>query len=158
LVEVLTEEMTLPLAGFGSMTFKRRKRCRGLEPDECYWIANEPKVHGKIHINLKVDPPPDLVVEIDISKSSIDRLDIYALLKVPEVWRFDGSVLFFHILGSDGRYSISSHSFAFPQIAATDLARFLALRGQMDENAIVRRFRAWVQQQGISGGPTPPGP
>src|SRR5207244_659524 len=98
LVEVLTEEMALPLAGFGSMTFKRRKRRRGLEPDECYWIVNEPKVHGRIHIDLRRDPPPDLVVEIDITKSSIDRLEIYALLKIPEVWRFDGSVLFFHIL------------------------------------------------------------
>jgi Uma2 family endonuclease len=85
LIEALAEEMGLTIAGFGSMTFRRRRRRRGLEADECFWIANEPRVRGKDRIDLRVDPPPDLVVEVDVSRSSLDRLAIYASLGVPEV-------------------------------------------------------------------------
>ena len=75
------------------MTFKRRKRRRGLEPDECYWIQSEPMVRGKDKIDLRRDPPPDLVIEVDWTHSSLDRLAIFAALLVPEVWRFDGQIL-----------------------------------------------------------------
>src|SRR5262249_54893083 len=87
LVVTLTEELGLPIKGGGSTTFRRRRRRRGLEPDDCYWIANEPRVRGKRKINLRVDPPPDLCIEVDVTHSSLNRLSIYAALNVPEVWR-----------------------------------------------------------------------
>jgi Uma2 family endonuclease len=158
LVEALTEELGLPLASFGSMTFRRRRRRRGLEPDECYWIASEPQVHGKIHIDLRTDPPPDLAVEIDVTHSSLDRLATYAVLGVPEVWRFDGQALTFHVRGAGGQYGTSVRSRAFPALAAADLERFLALRQQLDENTLLRQFRAWVRQHLSGSGPLPPAP
>ena len=155
LVEALTEELNLPLHGGKSTTLRRRKRQRGLEPDECYWIANEPLVRGKRELDLKRDPPPDLGMEIDVSRSSINRMAIYEAIRVQEVWRYDGHVLSFHILGQDEKYTESSHSLAFPQLTPSDLLTFLNLSDQMDDNAIIRQFRAWVRQRFGGGQSTP---
>jgi Uma2 family endonuclease len=142
----LTEELGLPVKAGGSTTFRRRRRRRGLEPDDCYWIAREPQVRGKRHIDLRTDPAPDLAIEVDVSHSSLDRMAIYAALGVPEVWRLTAEGLTFHVLGKDRKYAESAHSLAFPQVTPANLAGFLALRGQMDENAVVQQFRAWVRQ------------
>ena len=147
LVYALTEELNLPVKGGGSTTFRRRRRKRGLEPDACWWITSEPQVRGKTVINLAKDPPPDLALEIDITHSSLDRLQIYAALGVPEVWRLENKTLVCHLLGSDGRYTTSRTGRAFPNLVVADVGGFLAFLGQMDENGVVRQFRAWVRQQ-----------
>jgi Uma2 family endonuclease len=152
----LTEELDLPIAGYGSMTFTRPRQ-RGLEPDQCYWIANEARVRARSRIDLRVDPPPDLIVEIDLTSSSLDRMGIYAVLRVPEVWRFADQALTFHLLDPGGQYAPSSHSRSFPLLASADLAPFLGLRGQMDENALMRQFRAWIRRHpGAAGTATVP--
>lgn len=69
-VEALTLELDIPLASGGAMTFKRKDLLRGLEPDECYWIASESKVRGKRELNFRKDPPPDLAIEVDMSRSA----------------------------------------------------------------------------------------
>src|SRR5437016_1917784 len=84
LAEILTEELGLAIKRGGSTTFRRRKRQRGLEPDKCYWIANESLVRDKDKIDLRRDPAPDLSIEIDISRSSLNRMAIYAALNIPE--------------------------------------------------------------------------
>jgi Uma2 family endonuclease len=153
LAVTLTEELALPVKAGGSTTFRRKRRRRGLEPDDCYWIANEPKVRGKRRIDLRIDPPPDLTIEVDVQSSSLDRMGIYAALKVPEVWRLDSKGLTFHKLASDGCYQQTNNSLAFPFLTPADLAGFLALRCQLDENAVIRKFRAWIRQQ-LGGGTT----
>jgi Uma2 family endonuclease len=147
LVVTLTEELSLPVKAGGSTTFRRKRRRRGLEPDDCYWIASEPQVRGKRRIDLRNDPPPDLAIEVDVSRGSLDRMSIYAALRVPEVWRLHQQGLTFHVLGADGRYTESPHSRAFPMVTPADLIRFLNLRSQLDENAVVQQFRAWLRQQ-----------
>src|SRR5438445_2046967 len=87
LIDALTEELSLPVKGGGSTTFRHRKLRRGLEPDACWWITNEPLIRGKHRIDLQADPPPDLALEVDITRSSLNRLKIYAALRIPEVWR-----------------------------------------------------------------------
>jgi Uma2 family endonuclease len=152
-VDALTEELNLPVKGGRSTTFRQRRKRRGLEPDNCWWIASELLVRGKDRIDLRVDPPPDLAMEIDVTHSSLDRLAIYAALRVPEVWRREGETLVCYLLGNDGKYIVSRTSRAFPGLAPADLMRFLALRGQMDENALIRQFRAWVRQQLLEQNP-----
>jgi Uma2 family endonuclease len=154
LIEAMTEELGLTVKGGGSTTFRRRRAQRGLEPDACYWVANEPRVRGKSVIDLRTDPPPDLAVEIEISRSALDRLGIYARLGVPEVWRYDGQTLSFHRLGAGARYVAAANSVAFPWLTPADLMPFLAMIIQSEENAIVRQFRAWVRQQPAAGGGT----
>lgn len=147
LVDALTEELGLPVKGGRSTTFRRRKSKRGLEPDACWWIANEATVRGKTKIDLRVDPPPDLALEVDVTHSSLDRLAIYASLGIPEIWRLEGQVVVCHLLEADGNYPVSKTSRAFPGLRPAELGRFLKLRGQADENAVVRQFREWVRQQ-----------
>jgi Uma2 family endonuclease len=156
LVDALTEELGLPVKGGRSTTFRRRKKQRGLEPDNCWWIANEAAVRGKSEIDLRRDPPPDLALEIDVTHSSLDRLAIYAALGVPEVWRLENVHLVCYLLAG-GQYATSAVSQAFPGLTVADLASFLQLAGQMDDNAIVRQFRAWVRQRfPASGSPASP--
>jgi Uma2 family endonuclease len=158
LIDALTEELGLPVKGGGSTTFRRRKQKRGLEPDACWWIANEALVRGKARINLRTDPPPDLALEIDITHSSLNRMAIYAALRVPEVWRFRNQVLTFYVLGADGKYAVSTTSRAFPLVSADDMSRFLPLADQLDVNAVVRQFRVWVRQRMAASGFVPPAP
>jgi Uma2 family endonuclease len=147
-VVVLTEELNLPLKAGRSTTFRRRRRQRGIEPDNSWWIASEPRVRGLRRIDLRRDPPPDLAIEVDVTSSSLDRMGIYAAIAVPEVWRWDEPVLTFNVLGPNRRYTEATHSLAFPFLSPADLLPFLALRGpQNDENEIVRRFRVWVRSR-----------
>jgi Uma2 family endonuclease len=147
IVLALAEGFGLAVAGFGSMTFRRRRRRHGLEPDECFWLQHEPQVRGKDHIDLRIDPPPDLVIEVDITRSSVDRMGIYSVVRVPEVWRHDGQGLTFLVRQADGSYASAAHSLAFPQVTPADVAGFLAQRGQLDETALVRLVREWAARQ-----------
>lgn len=156
LVFALVDELGLTLKQGGSNTLRRRRWRRGLEPDKCYWITSEPLVCGKDVIDLRTDPPPDLAVEIDITHSSLDRMGICAALRIPEVWRFDGLSLTFHVLGSDGGYQQVPASQLFPFLKPEDLLRFLKGKLTQAENLVVREFRAWVRQQtGPAAGPQP---
>jgi Uma2 family endonuclease len=147
LIVALTEELNLPIACGGSTTLRRRRRQRGLEPDESFWIANELRVRGLERLNLRTDPPPDLAVDVDATRSSLNRMAIYAALGVPEVWRLAAAGLTFHVLQPDGKYAPSTASRTFPTVGAADITRFLALLGQQEENEILRQFRTWVRQR-----------
>lgn len=145
LIDVLTEELNLPVQGGGSTTFQRRKHQKGLEADGCWWIGNEAKVRGKKRIDLRVDPPPDLIAEVDITRSSLNRMKIYARMKIPEVWRCDGKDLDFFVLDK-GKYKKVEESQTFPGCRAAEILPFLSLLHQEDQTSIVRQFRAWVRQ------------
>ena len=146
LVKALTEEMEIDIASFGSMTCRREDLERALEADESYWIANEPKVRGRMDIDLEVDPPPDLALEIEISRSTMDRMAIYAFLRVPEVWCSDGDTLRVFLLSSKATYRQSHRSKAFPFLPLAEFAQFLR-RTDLSETQLLRSFRAWVRKQ-----------
>jgi Uma2 family endonuclease len=143
--DVLTEELRIPCRAGGSVTLRRRRLQRGLEPDNCYWIASAPRVMGKRRLNLRTDPPPDLVIEVDVTHSSLDRMSIYADFKVPEVWRLSSAGLIFVGLKGE-QYVQLAKSQSFPQIAPADLVPFLAEYGNKDDTTITAEFRSWVRQ------------
>jgi Uma2 family endonuclease len=145
LIDVLTEELQLSYEPGRSVTLRRRRKRRGLEPDNCYWIANVGRLQGKKHLDLRVDPPPDLAIEMDVTHSSVDRMSIYAALEVPEVWRLTSEGLSFNILES-GVYQVRAHSLSFPRLASADLVPFLADLGHTGTTRLVARFRDWVRQ------------
>ncbi|PZO59595.1 MAG: hypothetical protein DCF15_03415 [Phormidesmis priestleyi] len=145
LVETLMEELGIEVRSLGSRTCDREDLARGLEPDQCYYIQNEQAVWDKEQIDLLIDPPPDLAIEIDMSSSSLNRLSIYAALGVPEVWRYDGAVLMMYWLKAQ-TYQPCDRSFAFPQVTATDMERFLELKKTTRENALIRLFREWIRE------------
>jgi Uma2 family endonuclease len=146
LVEALTEEVGWEIRSFGSMTSRRKDMKVGLEPDECYWIENEPLVRGRDDIDLAVDPPPDLALEIEISRGTLNRMDIYAALGVPEVWCWDGRTLRVLLLYSRKTYRRSRNSRTFPFLPLREFADFLK-RPELGENELIRSFRAWVRKK-----------
>jgi Uma2 family endonuclease len=160
LVFVLTEELGLPLKRGGSTTLRRRLQRRGIEADECFWIANAHRMAGRRRLNLRTDPPPDLALEVDVTHSSLNRLSIYAALAVPEVWRLDGDTLTFHVLGADGTYTSATVSRSFPLVTPADLMVFLQQARQAgDENLVMRQFRDWIRQRrAASSVPSTPTP
>ena len=155
LVFVLTEELGLPLKRGGSTTLRRRLRQRGIEADECFWIANAHRMAGRRRLDLRTDPPPDLAIEVDVTSSSLNRFDIYAALGVPEVWRLDGNTLSFFVLAAAGSYASAPASLSLPLVTPPDLLGFIQQgRQAVDQNVVTRQFRAWVRHR-MAGGPAP---
>ncbi|MEL6129178.1 MAG: Uma2 family endonuclease [Cyanobacteria bacterium J06627_3] len=145
LIEAATEELDLEIRSLGSRTCAREDLASGLEPDQCYYIQNEPQVRGIEQIDLTQLPPPDLAVEIDIISSSLNRFSIYKALGVPEIWRYDSKNLEIYVLqGQD--YVNEYRSRALSLLSAADIFRFLTLRQTMGENALVKQFRQWIRQ------------
>lgn len=147
MIVTLATELEISIGIGGSTTFRRADLKRGLEPDECYWIGNERAVREKREIDLAVDPPPDLAIEIDVSPSRLNRPAIYAALRVPEIWRFDGENLHIELLQDDGSYRLSDTSLSFAFLPVHELARFLALAEQQGVSAGLRAFTEWVRDQ-----------
>jgi Uma2 family endonuclease len=144
LIEAATEELNLEIRSLGSLTCSRENLAKGLEPDQCYYIQNEAMVRGVEQIDLAKLPPPDLAVEIDITSSSLDRFSIYAALKVPEIWRYDGQILtIYELVGSE--YVIRDSSIALPRLMTADILRFLSLSASIGENNLVKQFRQWLR-------------
>jgi Uma2 family endonuclease len=145
LVEVYTEELGVDLSSAGSTTLSREDLDRGIEPDECYYIAGAPRVRAKKDIDLPVDPPPDLAVDVDITGSSVDKLAICAALGIREVWRYDGAAVHVEVLQEGGRYKQSAASVVLPGFPFDQLSRLLAGRGARSETRIARDFRQWIR-------------
>ncbi len=145
LVAALADELGIPRAQFGDMTCDNEDALRGLEPDECFYLENESRVRGKEEIDLAVDPPPDLAIDIELSPATRDRMGIYAALRVPEVWRFDGHRLSVYQLATSGQYVESPTSRYFPKIVIASLIEFIERRTQTDELSLLTSFREWVR-------------
>jgi Uma2 family endonuclease len=143
-VNVLAEEGDVPIGGFGSTTYKAELIEHGLEPDQCYYHRNLARMRGVKRIDLTRDPPPDLAIEIDVTNSSINRMDLYARLGVPELWRPEDETLRVYQLAA-GRYEPIDHSPTFPNAPIGDLVPFLAIGLNQDDSAIMRAVRTWVR-------------
>jgi Uma2 family endonuclease len=146
IIEAFTLELGIPLKSGGSTTFKRADLEKGLEPDECYWVQSEPRVRHKSEIDLSVDPPPDLAIEVEISRNMVDKLAVYAALGVPEVWRHDGTTLHVLTLGEAGDYEEVERSRALPSLPLVEIARVLDRREELDETSLLREFQLWVRR------------
>jgi hypothetical protein len=118
-----------------------------LEADECYWVSNELAVRGRTDFDFDIDPPTDIAVEVEISTSVLNRLGIYAALRVSEVWRSDGHKVLVEQLQDDGTYAQVSQSPSFPRLPLAALGRFLEASKTMDETSWIRSFRAWVRAE-----------
>ena len=146
MVEAFTEELNIDMRSLSSTTFKREDAKRGIESDECYYIDHAASVRGKEEIDLTVDPSPDLAIEVDISRSSMNKLDIYSTLHVGEVWQYDGKALRILVLDANDDYVEVSQSQALPQYPVDEMLRILAEWRSLGETELIRAFRAWVRE------------
>ncbi len=139
-VRALVMELGMGLKTMGSTTLDRQDLARGAEPDNAYYIQNQPVVTGR-DVDLQNDPPPDLVIEIDITHTDIDKLNLYACLGVPEFWRYNGQVWRIYSL-QDGVYVEVENSPTFSNVPKIWLYEFLVTARQNEIAAeIVLRNR-----------------
>ncbi|MBD2336666.1 Uma2 family endonuclease [Calothrix sp. FACHB-156] len=145
LVKALLEELDIEFWSLGSTTFDQEKMDAGVEPDDCFYIQNEAAVRGKDRIDLTVDPPPDLAIEIDITSRT--RFNNYEVLGVPELWRWKGNRLEINVM-INGKYVASTASAVFPNLPIAQIIPEYLMRSKTEgRNATMKAFRAWVREQ-----------
>jgi Uma2 family endonuclease len=145
LVNVVAEELSIRIIGGGSTTFRRKDLKQGLEPDQCFYVQNVDRIIGKKKIDLTVDPPPDLAIEVEISRRIVQRLPIYEALGVPEIWRDDGKHVRVFVLEKSGEYKQSDISRSFAKLPMNEVDRLLAQADAVDEMTWMRGVRNWVR-------------
>ncbi|MGL4621754.1 Uma2 family endonuclease [Chroococcidiopsis sp.] len=144
LVKALLEELDIDFWSLASTTFKNEAMAAGVEADDCFYIQNEAVIRGKKRIDLTVDPPPDLAIEIDITSRT--RFNNYEALGVTELWRYDGQSLEINVLES-GKYVKSNTSRNFSQFPLVDaIPQYVEQSKVVGRNATMKAFRNWVRE------------
>lgn len=142
-VKILLDEMGIEWISLGSTTFKQQLMAVGIEPDDCFYIQNCARVVGRDRLDLTVDPPPDLAIEIDLTSKT--EMSAYAALQVPEVWCYDKGKLKISVF-YNGTYVEANVSPTFPDMPVHIIPEFIK-RGQSEVMSVVRRaFRQWAQE------------
>lgn len=145
LVKALLEELDIEFLPLGSTTFKNQLMKKGIEPDNCFYIQNEAAIRGKDRLDLTVDPPPDLALEIDVTSRT--HPNIYEALKVPELWRFEKGKLQINVLQL-GKYVELAFSPTFPNFPLSQvIPEYLLQCKTVGRNKTMRAFRSWVREQ-----------
>ena len=145
-IDAWADELDIPIVCLGDMTCKREDIEKGFEPDKCFYVQNESQMWQKMEVDLMVDPPPDLAIEIEMTRSAIKKItSIYAAFGVPEVWRFDGSKLRVHEF-VEGGYRLRESSLAFPRFPLEKVEELACQVGLVRELTLIRGFRRWVRQ------------
>ncbi|MEA5618112.1 Uma2 family endonuclease [Cronbergia sp. UHCC 0137] len=144
LVKALLEELDREFVSLGSTTFKNKFMVQGIEPDQCFYIRHETLIRGKKRLDLTIDPPPDLALEIDITSRTYPH--IYQTLKVPELWQFEKGKLKINIL-QNGIYVESQSSLNFPNLPLIEvIPQYLEKSMTAGRNATIKAFRIWIRQ------------
>jgi Uma2 family endonuclease len=146
-VLMLARGLGLPCRGAGSTLWERVGLDKGKEPDACFYLANEPATRGLTEIDLAIHPPPDLAVEVEISRPLTDALRVYAALGVPEVWRCDGEALRFLHLRDVGTYVESETSRSFPTLRAPEAMGWIARADEVDQATWSVAVEEWARRE-----------
>ncbi|MFO0970382.1 MAG: Uma2 family endonuclease [Gemmataceae bacterium] len=146
LFEVVAEEREIDFENAGSTTYQDEDLSRGFEADTAFYVEHAAAVRGKKQIDLRIDPPPDVVMEVDVSRSSVTKLPTFAAVGVGEVWQAEEGRVRIWLL-TDGKYVASEESRALPGLQAKEIESWLAKREEMTRVEWLKALRAWVQQR-----------
>ena len=149
IVDIVAAMLEMPIRSAGATTYRRPDLHRGFEPDASFYIQNEPRIRGQREVDLAVDPPPDLVLEMEMSRSTLNKLALFASMGIPEVWRCDGEIITILLLHAEG-YRASSRSQALPALTGEILSRFLTASRAMLSPEWFRLVSEWSQAQAAS--------
>jgi len=147
IVQEISDVLELDYEAYGSTTWRQKLKKVGVEADSCFYIQNESVVRGRTDLDtsLETDPPPDLVVEIDVTSKSIGRFPIYAQLGVPEIWRYDeGELKVYELVGEN--YQQRKTSLALPGIPVGELPRLIEKYRAKGRRSTRKAVREWAAQ------------
>ena len=145
-VKDLAEELELDYESLGSTAWKREAKLAGVEPDNCFYFQNEARIRGRLNFDLERDPPPDLVLEIDLTSKSLPRFPIYARLEVTEIWCYDSGELTIYLL-QNGEYLKAEKSLIFPQLPIQEIPNLIEQHRAIGRRTIRQAVRAWVREK-----------
>lgn len=146
MIEMFTLLRGIDIRSSASTTFRRTDLKRGFEADESYYIQFAAQMRSNRDIDLSIDPPPDLVVEVEMTRSAIDKLRLFASMGIPEVWRYDGKTLWIGSLQKD-KYIEAEFSHVLPDFPVELASEFLAQRFEISETELIRQFAELVTIQ-----------
>ena len=146
IVDIVAANLGIPVQSTATTTFRRQDLERGFEADASFYIQNEVKIRGQREVDLAVDPPPDLVLEMEMSRSALNKLALFASMGIPEVWRCDGQRVTIFVLDQD-HYRESPASLAIPALTTDVLTRFLLDSRTMLSPEWFRAVSDWAQEQ-----------
>jgi Uma2 family endonuclease len=145
-IQTWTKELRIPIVCLGDLTCQREDFEKGFEPDHCFYVQNEPRMWQKMELDLAIDPPPDLAIEIEMSRSAVKKItSIYSAFGVPEVWRFDGKNLYAYEF-VDGDYQIRESSLCLPRLPLKMVEELARQVGHVRELELIEGFAEWVRK------------
>ncbi|MBM3222490.1 MAG: Uma2 family endonuclease [Candidatus Tectomicrobia bacterium] len=145
IVQAIAFGTNLPIEHAGSTDFQRADVERGFQPDSCFYLGDHVAViHGQQRLDMSIDPPPDLVVEVDVTNRSLYTLPLYAAIGVPEVWRFDSAHIILYRLGGATYQEVPSIT-VLAGVSAADLLRFVQLAYEMPRKAWFFHMMQWAE-------------
>ena len=146
LINILCEEFEMNGRSFGSTTYQRFDLSRGFEPDSCFYFGeNEKKMRGVKRLNMPPHPAPDLVIEVDITSLSFDKLGIFAAFGVAEIWRYDGEILEIGKLDGDVYLKVEE-SVILPRVTAEKLTEFIGESEKSNRLDWQKKVRTWAKE------------
>jgi Uma2 family endonuclease len=142
--------LRMDILAFGSATMRKPKRSAGHEPDACFYVQTAPLIGNKIQLDFETDPPPDIVVEVDVHHDSRSRFRVYAALGVPEIWRYDGQAMTIYHVSDEGdgpQYVAGDTSTGLPMLSAQLLTEMIERMRRDGELSALLAFDEWLQSQ-----------
>ncbi|NQE34486.1 Uma2 family endonuclease [Microcoleus asticus] len=144
MVKILLEVRQIAFESLGSTTLKNERMSQAVEPDTCFYIQNQAAVIGKNRLDMSIDPPPDLAIEIDLTSRT--QLDNYQILRVPELWRYARRGLKINVLQAE-QYIESDMSPTFPNIPIVELVNQYTQQSQVSgRTRAIQAFKNWVRE------------
>ncbi|NER97239.1 MAG: Uma2 family endonuclease [Symploca sp. SIO1B1] len=145
-IQDIAETLEQDYESLGSTTWKRELKRAGVEPDNCFYFQNEPKIRGKLEFDLNQDPPPDLALEIDVTSKSLSRFPIYARLGVPEIWCYDSGEVTIYQLQNEEYIEVET-SLVFPTLPVKELPALIEQYRLQGKLAIRKAVREWAKSR-----------
>ena len=145
-IQDIAEVLDLDYESLGSTTWKREIKKAGVEPDNCFYFQNEPRIRGQLDYDLNQDPPPDLVLEIDLTSKALNRFVIYARLGVPEIWCYDSGELKIYQLQNENYIEVEI-SLVFPTLPVQELPALIEQYRSQGRRAIRQAVRNWARER-----------
>ncbi|MEO1146759.1 MAG: Uma2 family endonuclease [Cyanobacteria bacterium J06638_22] len=149
-IEDIAEALNQDYESYGSTTWRKQAEQAGLEADNCFYFQNEAQIRGQLTFDLNQDPPPDLALEIDITRKPLARFPIYARLGIPEIWCYDQGKLSIYLL-QQAQYVEAEQGRAFPSLKIQELPRLIEVNRDSGRLALRRAVRSWVRDSGAGG-------
>ncbi len=145
IVKLIAGELEIDYVSSAQTTFQLEYKSGGFEGDDTFYFSYLEPLRKMNEIDLSKDPAPDLVIEIDISNPSINKLPLFADLGVNEVWRYHKGALKIYSLAAEGFVEAEVSAF-LPGVRSQAITDLIVLSQSLPAYVWQRRVREYAQR------------